>query len=71
MKILYDRDTDTLTIVFSDTAVSESDEVRPGYILDWDEAGNLVSIEILNASEHLGSPAEIRFSLEKKPELPA
>ncbi len=71
MKILYDRDTDTLTIVFSDTAVPESDEVRPGYILDWDEAGNLVSIEILNASEHLGSPAEIRFSLEEKPELPA
>ncbi|OQX28272.1 MAG: hypothetical protein BWK80_01045 [Desulfobacteraceae bacterium IS3] len=47
MKIVYDKRTDTLTAIFSDSQVAESDEDKPGVILDYDESGNLVSVEIL------------------------
>ena len=68
MKVLYDRETDTLTIVFSQAPIAESDEVKPGYIFDWDEEGNLVSVEVLSASRRLEKPAEVHFSLSEKSE---
>ncbi|RME73382.1 MAG: DUF2283 domain-containing protein [Chloroflexi bacterium] len=63
MKVIYDRDTDTLTIIFTNTAVAESDEDKPGIILDYDEAGNLVSLEILDASHRVGLPTQIEYQV--------
>ena len=55
MKATYDLRTDTLSIILNpETAVAESDEGKPGIILDYDEQGNLVSLEILGASERVG-----------------
>jgi uncharacterized protein YuzE len=50
MKTIYDPHTDTLTVILRDSPVVESDEDKPGIILDYDEEGNLVSLEILDAS---------------------
>jgi uncharacterized protein YuzE len=50
MKVIFDRETDTLTVIFAETPIVESDEDKPGVILDHDESGNLVSLEILGAS---------------------
>jgi uncharacterized protein YuzE len=50
MKINYDASVDVLRILLSDKTVFESDEEKPGVILDYDEAGNLIGIEILDAS---------------------
>ena len=49
MKVNYDAQTDTLTVVFRNVPVAESDEDKPGVILDYDELGNIVSIGLLAA----------------------
>ena len=51
MKIRYDAETDTLTIVFSDRKIHESDEIRAGVIADFDRDGAVVRFEILGASK--------------------
>jgi len=62
MKVIYDKETDTLTIVFRDTQVAENDEARPGLILDYDKSGKLVSIEVLDASEQISQPQAMEFA---------
>ena len=63
MKVIYDRETDTLTIIFADTPVTESDEDKPGVILDYDASGNLVSLEILDASQRVRLPSQIEYQV--------
>lgn len=57
MKMTYDPGTDTLSIVLAPGDVAESDEDRPGVILDDDAAGNLVGVEILDVSENVADAA--------------
>jgi uncharacterized protein YuzE len=62
MKGTYDAGTDTLSIILrADTAVAESDEDKPGVILDYDADGNLVSLEILDASKRVTEARRIEF----------
>lgn len=61
MKITYDARTDTLTIILRDVPVSESDEDKPGVILDYDADGNLVGLEILDASRRVSEPRSIQY----------
>jgi uncharacterized protein YuzE len=63
MKVNYDSQTDILTIIFTDTLVTESDEDKPGVILDYDEKGNLVSLEILDASRRVNVPSKIEYQV--------
>jgi len=63
MRVRYDGETDTLTVIFADSPVAESDEDKPGTILDYDVSGNLVSIEILDASRRVGLPTQIEYQV--------
>lgn len=63
MKVIYDKETDTLSILLRAGKVAESDEMRPGLILDYDKSGRLVSIELLDASEQVQRPHSVEFAL--------
>ena len=53
MKIAYYPETDSMYIDFSEKPSSESREVSPGVVLDYDAEGNIVGIDIDNASRKL------------------
>jgi uncharacterized protein YuzE len=63
MRVIYDARTDTLSIILSDHPVVESDEEKPGVVLDYDAIGNLVSMEILDASRRVDQPTQMVYEL--------
>lgn len=60
----YDKNTDTLIFQFNGAQVTDSDEIAPGIIADYDESGNIVSLEILDASKHTDDPTHLKFTVE-------
>lgn len=62
MKITYDPRTDTLTMILREgILIAESDEDKPGVILDYDDLGNLISLEVLDASRRVTETRKIEF----------
>jgi len=62
VKITYDRQTDTLSFVLKEgVTVAESDEGKPGVILDYDAAGDLISLEILDASRRVTETGRVEY----------
>ncbi|MEN6610558.1 MAG: DUF2283 domain-containing protein [Methanoregulaceae archaeon] len=55
MKVTVDKEADALYMRLADTLIHDSEEVRPGVILDYDDENNLVGIEILRISERVPS----------------
>jgi uncharacterized protein YuzE len=53
MKIAYYPETDSMYIDLSAKISVESKEVSPGVVLDYDSEGNLVGIDIDNATRKL------------------
>ena len=67
MRLKVDLENDALYFRLSEAPVEESEEVSPGIILDYNESGSVVGIEILGIKE--------RFPIEElstlKAEIPA
>jgi uncharacterized protein YuzE len=64
MRVSYDTKTDTLSMILKEGAtISESAEDKPGVILDYDEGGDLVSVEILDASRRVTEARKIEFQI--------
>jgi uncharacterized protein YuzE len=63
MKITYDPEVDTLRVIFSNMPIEESDEEKPGMILDYDKNGNIVGLEILDASKRMENPRSVEYAV--------
>jgi len=61
VKATYDPKTDTLTLLLKAGLVAESDEGKPGVILDYDSDGNLLGIEVLDASQRVSEARKMDF----------
>ncbi|MBW4453080.1 MAG: DUF2283 domain-containing protein [Nostoc indistinguendum CM1-VF10] len=63
MKITYDPEVDILRIILSNLPIVDSDEEKPGVILDYDEEGNIIGLEILAASKRIDNPRSLEYSI--------
>ena len=63
MNATYDREVDILRITLSDSAIEESDEEAPGIIVDYDDKGVVVGLEILDASKLVAEPQAVEYSI--------
>lgn len=57
MRIKVDLESNALYFRLSENKIEESEEVAKGVVVDYDKAGKVVGLEVLNLKE--------RFSLEK------
>ena len=69
MKVTYDPEVDVLRILFSHASVEESDEAKSGVILDYDKEGNIVGLEILDASKRVENPRGMEYAIATEPAL--
>jgi uncharacterized protein YuzE len=63
VKVTYDPEVDVLRIVFSSASIEESDEDKPGMIFDYDKEGNIVGLEILDASKRVENPRSVEYAV--------
>lgn len=64
MKVIYDPETDSLTILLRDVPVKESDEIRDGLIVDYGDDDRIVAIEMLDASENVSDPSALLYEIK-------
>jgi uncharacterized protein YuzE len=57
MKIIVDKDADALFFRLDEARIAESEEVRPGIVLDFDENGRVVGVEFLGLSARASEQA--------------
>jgi uncharacterized protein YuzE len=53
MKVHFDQKTDALYFRLDDSKVIESEEVKPGIVLDFNDKNQVVGIEILDAGKRV------------------
>lgn len=63
MKVTYDPEVDILNISLSNAVMEESDEDKPGVIIDYDKNGNVIGIEILDASKRMEDPRTMEYAV--------
>ena len=63
MKATYNTKTDALTLELKPGPVADSDEGKPGVILDYNVDGNLIGIEVLEASKRVAEARTVQFQV--------
>ena len=65
MKIVYDSDKDILQISFLNRTVEETTQIAPGLVLDYDEDGKVIGLELRSASKKVDNPYEMRYLIDR------
>ncbi|MEM7796729.1 MAG: DUF2283 domain-containing protein [Cyanobacteria bacterium P01_C01_bin.118] len=63
MKVIYDPDQDILQIALVSAVIEETTQISPGLVLDYDEDGRVIGLEIRKASTKTDSPFAISFNV--------
>lgn len=63
MRVTYDQQAGVLRIVLTDSPIDKSDEDKPGMIIDYDRDGNLVGLEVLDASKRIENPRSLDYAV--------
>ncbi len=64
MKIKYDKASNTVTLIFREAHIKESDEIRPNVIADFGYDDKLVRLEILDARSLIDNVSEFSLTIE-------
>jgi len=64
MKVIYDLNTDILTLILREMSIEESDEISEGVIIDYGKDNKIVSIEMLDASENISEPQSFMYEIK-------
>lgn len=65
MKIVYDSDKDILQISFNSRIVEETTQIAPGLVMDYDEDGKVIGLELRNAAKKVDNPYEMLYLVDK------
>ncbi len=60
MRVRVDRAADAVYVYLTDRPIKESEEVADGIVVDYDEAGRIVGVEILDASRRTEDPEVLK-----------
>ena len=66
MKVTYDQEVDILRIILNGEDIEESDGDKPGVIIDYDGQGNVVGLEVLDASTRIADPRTLEYAVTGK-----
>lgn len=61
MKVIYDLEKDILQISFRDQSVAETAQIAPDFILDYDEDGHVIGLEVRSASQRVDNPTHLVY----------
>jgi uncharacterized protein YuzE len=61
--VTYDPEVDVLRILFRNAPIEESDEDKPGVILNYDKERNVVGLQVLNASQRIENPRALDYAV--------
>lgn len=63
LRVTYDTETDRLRLTFRQGAIWASKEVSPGIVVDRNVAGDVLSLELLDASKRGANPKALEFAV--------
>ena len=66
MKVTYNPELDILRVLLNESSkIDDSDEQKPGLIIDYDKDGNIIAFEILDASRRVSNPNLMQYEIAK------
>jgi len=67
MKIEYSKEADAIYVYFKEDYVAKSTEIEDGVVIDFDEKGHLIGIEVLDVSHRFSLSDIANVNIENLP----
>ena len=67
MKIEYSKKADAIYVYFKEDFVARSKEIEDGVVIDFDEKGQLIGIEVLDVSQRFSLSDIVNVKIENLP----